>query len=229
MGKVHPSHPRGQVNLGRTLRENLVQVNIIAAATGHVVHHHRSTGALGLLRGRWSQFGDICLVVGLHVVLVLCPCSNTFNLLELQGDGSGCLQDELVCQYEGDQYLQALLMSLSPCGRIVIARRNQLVPGGCCSLQHWQLPPASASTTAACSAPAAGVLKPTSVAELVDPALYFWAQAWHPVRSARMYAMPNKKGGVHLISATANRCIKSWTADEFVPLFHTLAGLPSLP
>ena len=203
-------------------------VSIVEAATGSILHSDLIWEQLRHTHGCWSRSGEVCLLEMVGVVLAACPESTArpqaFQHFELLGS---------IYTPDDEQAELKISLTLSPCGSTVVGVEetfsNDVTDT---AVQHWQLPSASALTSADSSAskgPYSGrtlhqTVQPSFCAELASWQLDFWRLAWHPLQSACIYAIADCNGGVHCIDARANKCIRSWTEAEL----HGAAVMPEL-
>ncbi len=199
----HENVPRADLLDGL---QHFGQASIVEAASGLVLHRHKICADPGY-GIPWSKFGATCLIPGLGVLPVVLSgytsryaASQFFRPNQLLG-GNG--EPPCLCVFSFAQ----VSPSLSPCGSIVIGcDKNQDANGSRLGLQQWRLPAGSAFRG---SAPLR--VKPETIPGPIPPGDQ---AAWHPLPRACIYATGSTQGGVQLIDARANRCIKSWSETE---------------
>ena len=179
-------------------------IAVVDASTGRTLTAY-PTHWVGHLKGAWSMSGEVCLLERLDLVLVHCPqahptCPIFRHCVLLGGPASspGYTMNSL---------------SLSPCGSAVIDLSNKYWTG----LQHWHIRPSSAIAEDPAAASPSMALQPSICAEINAEGplkASHLREAWHPLHSARIYAISCSKGGVHIMDAKANRRVQSWSADE---------------
>ena len=187
----------------RWKRNRASHITVLEASTGQnlaVVHRH---GWYGDLEGKWSMSGEICMLAELDCVLVYCPQVHPMFKV---------FQQCKLGRPDAHSIPTGHDMSLSPCGRTVIDLHGLSTVG----LQHWQIPPSSA------------IVKEAAVISSRTMPCFIYGEfnmdqqdkpsglqaAWHPLRSARIYAIACSTGGVHIIDAKGNRRVQSWSEDE---------------
>ncbi len=183
-----------------------VEVSVVEASTGHILHRITERTTFASSPATWSQSGQACLLRDLRYVLAAGRCGRTFHRFELEAkrwDRHGSHEWHL---------------SLSPCGRIVIGRPAAAITE-CPALLKWQIPPASVTASAAASfvgkQAGATSLEPAACACLtLQGRLISWPPAWHPWHAACMCALTDVHGGIHLIDVLANRCVVSLSRFE---------------
>ena len=181
-----------------------VQHNIVEAATGGFLHRQLGEYRSALeMRSSWSSSGDVCLLHGLFHVLIAHPGArdglHVFQMLQLMQPGHF---SHLPFSGKG---------SLSPSGSIVIGSgpSDEYWDFGGDGLLHWQLPTALPAQDAAAQQDLHPAVVKLSISE---PDIYHLA--WHPLECANVYAIGDARGGVHVIDAKGNKCVRSWTDDE---------------
>ncbi len=185
--------------------KRITQVSLIDATTGRMVTGHVTLSHQGG-HGIWSSSGEACFLPGHPMVLTACQdahAATAFQKAELVGERGGLAARAASISNKA--------LSFSPCGRAVIGLEcDELVlHPGLRFLQLWRLPSACASGCAAVPR-----VKPAICADLTILEPDIQKAAWHPLHSACMCAISDIRGGVHLIDARANRCVKSWSEDE---------------
>ncbi len=190
------------------------QASIVEAASGLVLHRHMLCGLTGSMCD-WSKLGAACLLSQICLSPVILAgrtstsaASQAFCPIELLSLVSG--PNGRAPQFAESCHGQ-ISPSLSPCGSNVIGwDENKDSDGSCVGLLQWRLPVASA-----CSRSTLLSLEPEKVCGLpTGPGPPGKQVAWHPLPCAYIYATDSPEGGVLLIDARANRCIKSWSEAE---------------
>ncbi len=189
---------------------NVGQASILDAASGLVLHRHMIRGRPGFVC-KWSKLGAACLLPLMWPSpLVLAGCTSTsaapqaFCPVELLGPNRRPLN--FGKNGPATEYCSQILPGLSPCGRIVVGWDAYIGAGSSREgLQQWRLPAAPASSASALSVQPERAPARIPLGEKV---------AWHPLPHACIYAIGSTQGGLQLIDARANRCIKSWSETE---------------
>ena len=196
-------------------------VSIVEASTGSVKLCHRGQQPfLHVQDVSWSQSGDVCFIQELALVIVAWPRTTTrppvFQRFKLLRRSEDVWDEDDKDIYNGlhrhlhySPYNPSL--SLSPCDRIVIGAESAWQDNSCNYVHSWQLPP---------SAPLFAHLQAFQIVEpsvstgpiAGDPEAY--QVAWHPLQSACVCVLSDEKGGIHLIDAGANKCIRSWSVEQ---------------
>ena len=188
------------------------QLNIVEASKGSILHCHESQQCFHSDFISWSQAGEACLVEDLAVVFAAFPTQDpmqpqVFRELQLLGRCTGAL-----AALDTDAFND---LDMSPSGSTVIGvLKEAWMEGSITSLQHWQLHPASPAVPTSDDPQPSGTVQPSSRAALSWDEHSAWELAWHPLPSACICAVVDLEGGVHLIDARANRCIRSWSEAE---------------
>ena len=164
-------------------------VSVVEALTGKTLAGNKIRRSLLDLEARWSMSGEVCLLEQLGWVLICCqlacPQYTTFRLYALSGS-TGFMDSKCQC--------------LSPCVSTVVSLDNTRDNG-----QHCRILPTL--DTIRESASAATTLQPVVCADFTAgrQSNGILQEAWHPLHSACICAIPCTKGGVHLIDAKANQ------------------------
>ncbi len=180
-----------------------VQISIVEAATGNIVCTSLVDARCDTPSGTWSESGNVCFFHEPPVVLVYSPSADmpqAFVQAAIASDGPGFLNPGL----------SGSMLSLSPCGRTVVGLEPEHVhPDVLHSILHLQLPFPAPSRHAQ-----AAELRTDTCAMLHSNSMHFRRMAWHPRRSACIYAIADSLGSVHCFDARADRCIASWSEAE---------------
>ena len=213
------------------------QVIIVKASTGSVLHRYESRQLFRTVQINWTPSGEVCLIQELALVFAVCPATQAlepraFQELELYGT----ITAETQCSPDDGFFL-----SLSPCGSSVIgSSMSAWMDSSSNSLQLWQLPLASSPSSTSRGPPQSHnqiqpeQVEPSICAALITVEPKVWQVAWHPLQGACICAVANLQGGVHLIDARANRCIRTWSEHELhrsLPPFrqdqYTISATPN--
>ncbi len=180
-------------------------VSIVDASSGKVLHNlvkfHNTPS-----QSTWSKSGEVCLLEKMNIVLAAGPCARKFRELRLEARCQTC--------HSYRCHEMNTLLSLSPCGRIVIGIsvwKPHLAVTHLPALLTWRLPSASALADGEVSAK---TVLPAACAGMTGAMLRDQPPAWHPMHSACMYAVADVNRRVYLVDAIANQCVKWWCMGE---------------